>query len=180
MLPKLAAALSVILALAPLACDAPVGVSADLQLGEDPSNRASTQVDDGANTPREDKPAKVPRPRWNDVDRDCQHTRSEVLLAENLDESALEYADKDRCVVNSGVWRCPYTGERLTRARELDIDHMVPLKNAWESGGRAWPKEEWTRFANDLSHPQHLIAVLASANRSKGARGPRRHNHIYQ
>lgn len=115
---------------------------------------------------------KVPRPPWTDADHDCQRTRTEVLLAENLDERALEFADKRGCVVNAGRWRCPYTGELLTRASELDIDHMVPLKNAWLSGGHAWTEQLWVRYANDLSQPQHLIAVAARANRSKGARGP--------
>lgn len=115
---------------------------------------------------------KAPRPPWTDADHDCQRTRTEVLLAENLDEDALEFADNRGCVVNLGRWRCPYTGELLTRASELDIDHMVPLKNAWISGGHAWPEQQWVRFANDLSQPQHLIAVAARANRSKGARGP--------
>ena len=115
---------------------------------------------------------KAPRPPWTDADHDCQRTRTEVLLAENLDEDALEFADNRGCVVNAGRWRCPYTGELLTRASELDIDHMVPLKNAWISGAHAWPEQEWVRFANDLSQAQHLIAVAARANRSKGARGP--------
>lgn len=57
-------------------------------------------------------------------------------------------------------------------ARDLDIDHLVPLKNARDSGGWAWSLDRKKEYANYLGEPDHLIAVTSGANRSKGAKGP--------
>lgn len=54
----------------------------------------------------------------------------------------------------------------------FDIDHLVPLAEAWGSGANAWSAEQRTAFANDLGFRPSLIAVSASSNRSKGDRDP--------
>ena len=65
-----------------------------------------------------------------------------------------------------------FTGAIVEVAGDLDIDHMVPLANAHRAGAWAWDAQGKKDYANGLSFHGHLIAVTASANRSKGARGP--------
>ena len=107
---------------------------------------------------------------WIDDDGDCQDTRNEVLLAESLVDAA--YRSDQRCRVASGRWLAPYSGTVITVPGELDVDHMVPLANAHRSGAWQWSPERKRLYANYLGDPNHLIAVTARANRSKGARGP--------
>ena len=107
--------------------------------------------------------------RWWDADHDCQDTRQEVLITESLEP--VEY-DERGCKVLSGRWKCPLTGIVYTDPRELDIDHLVPLKAAHDAGGWNWDKETKQAFFNDLEYPGHLMATSASANRSKGSKGP--------
>ena len=104
------------------------------------------------------------------MDDDCQNTRHEVLISEST--KAVEFKDGRSCEVDAGSWKDPYTGEVFTEPGDLDIDHMVPLINAHRSGGHAWDRERKSEYANNLSYNGHLIAVSASANRSKGGKGP--------
>ena len=75
------------------------------------------------------------------------------------------------CRITSGRWRSVYDAKIIRSASKLDIDHIVPLAEAWRSGASSWPKQRRVRFANDLTDPQ-LIAVSASSNRSKGDSPP--------
>lgn len=107
---------------------------------------------------------------WIDEDRDCQNARHEVLIHES--QIRVQFKDDRKCQVAAGEWYDPYTGDTLTDATKLDVDHMVPLKNAHDSGGWAWDKERKADYANYMVYEDHLIAVTASANRKKGAKGP--------
>lgn len=107
---------------------------------------------------------------WTDEDGDCQDARQEVLIEES--EIPVTYEDSRECRVESGQWTGLYTGEKFTDPGNLDIDHMVPLANAHDSGGWAWDADKKRSYANDLSYAGHLIAVKSSANRSKGRKGP--------
>ncbi|MGG5260363.1 HNH endonuclease family protein [Phycicoccus avicenniae] len=75
------------------------------------------------------------------------------------------------CRATSGTWRSVYDDTTFTNSSDLDIDHMVPLAEAWGSGANLWTDARREQFANDLAIPQ-LIAVSASSNRSKSDQDP--------
>ncbi|MGR6872621.1 HNH endonuclease family protein [Pseudomonas sp. HK3] len=103
---------------------------------------------------------------WADTDKDCQNTRHEVLIEQSSTKATLS---SNNCQAAHGRWISMFTGNVITNAKQLDIDHVVPLKWAWEHGADKWPKKRRVEFAND---PINLIAVEASLNRAKGAKGP--------
>lgn len=106
---------------------------------------------------------------WINADRDCQDTRAEVLIAES--RIPVTFSDGS-CRVAGGEWLDPWSGAVTTTAGTLDVDHTVPLANAWRSGAWAWPPALRLAFANDLEDPWHLIAIPAGENRSKVDDGP--------
>ena len=108
-------------------------------------------------------------PHWLDLDGNCLDTREEVLVAESVIPAKVS---PDGCRVLAGRWIDPYTGEVLNDPRRVDIDHVVPLQEAHDSGGASWSRERRAAFANDLSDPRSLAATSAAANRAKGARDP--------
>ena len=103
---------------------------------------------------------------WIDVDKNGCNTRYEVLIAEAIVKPKVGA----RCYLTGGRWRSSYDGKIFTNPTGLDIDHMVPLAEAWRSGAWAWTAAQRMDFANDLEDPRSLIAVTASLNRSKGDR----------
>ena len=107
---------------------------------------------------------------WVDADGDCQDARQEVLIAKSL--VSVTFETDRKCRVETGRWYGAFTAVYADDPGDLDIDHLVPLKNAHLSGGWSWDAEMREEYANNLSDPDHLIAVTASANRSKGAKGP--------
>jgi len=120
-------------------------------------------------SPRADGGTKYDRDlydHWIDEDQDCMNTRHELL--EELSTGRVTRSG-DGCYVIRGRWNDPYTGNIYMTARDMDVDHMVPLAWAHCRGAHSWGAEKRRRFAND---PVNLFAVQASANRSKGARGP--------
>ncbi|MFE5188221.1 HNH endonuclease family protein [Streptomyces sp. NPDC056628] len=75
------------------------------------------------------------------------------------------------CAATSGSWYSPYDGATWTAASDLDIDHVVPLAEAWDSGAGSWTTSLRQAFANDLTQPQ-LIAVTDNVNQAKGDQDP--------
>jgi hypothetical protein len=106
---------------------------------------------------------------WVDADGDSCDTREEVLIAESTSRAQV---DAYGCKVIEGDWLSPYDNVAHTNPSELDIDHMIPLKEAWDSGAWAWSAMKRQLFANDLTDARSLIAVTAGQNRSKSDRDP--------
>jgi len=76
------------------------------------------------------------------------------------------------CALEGGKWTSVYDNVVVDKAGSLDVDHMVPLAEAWDSGASAWTPEKRKMYANDLSDPRHLISVTAASNRSKSDQDP--------
>lgn len=103
---------------------------------------------------------------WIDADRDGCDTRQEVLLAERVAGRIVG------CEVVGGRWRSAYDGASTRVPGSFDIDHRVPLMEAWSSGAWRWTSRTRDAYANDLRYGASLIAVSASSNRSKADREP--------
>lgn len=106
---------------------------------------------------------------WVDADQDCQDTRHEVLIAESLVPPA--YTSR-RCTVTTGRWVPFYDGRTYTQASQLQIDHLVPVAEAWGSGARSWTQARRVAFYNDLGVGYALNAMPSALNQSKQASGP--------
>jgi hypothetical protein len=106
---------------------------------------------------------------WIDDDDDGCNARDEVLIAESDPPARLQSGS---CRVVSGNWFSEYDDVRETVPRRLDIDHMVPLAEAWDSGAFQWDPPRRQAYANNLEQTEVLIAVSASSNRSKGDKDP--------
>lgn len=103
---------------------------------------------------------------WSDLDGDGCDTREEVLIAERMSGVVRD------CKVVDGVWFSIFDGQQTNNPSSFDIDHFVPLKEAWDSGAWRWDSDTRQRFANDLGYELTLVAVTASSNRSKSDRDP--------
>ncbi len=105
---------------------------------------------------------------WIDADGDGCNTRKEVLIA----EATVKPNVSGGCDLSGGQWYSPYDKVTTNNPSDFDIDHFVPLNEAWQSGAYAWSSTKRKEFANDLGFAKSLIAVTASSNRSKSDRDP--------
>ncbi|MGI5414018.1 HNH endonuclease family protein [Streptomyces chartreusis] len=107
---------------------------------------------------------------WNTGDdpADGCNTRAEVLLHESVDPPAVGAG----CRLSGGSWWSYYDATVVTSAGSLDIDHMVPLAEAWDSGASAWTAQRREAYANDQGAEASLVAVTARTNRSKADQDP--------
>ncbi|MEU8705024.1 HNH endonuclease family protein [Streptomyces sp. NPDC048565] len=104
-------------------------------------------------------------PHWITQSGNC-NTREVVLERDGSD-----VVQDSACAATSGSWYSEYDGATWTAASDLDIDHMVPLAEAWRSGASSWTNDQRQAYANDLTRPQ-LIAVTDNVNQSKGDKDP--------
>ncbi len=104
-------------------------------------------------------------PHWSTVSGTC-NTRETVLKRDGVN-----VVQDSSCAAVSGSWYSEYDGATWTAAADLDIDHVVPLAEAWRSGANSWTTSKRQQFANDRTRPQ-LIAVTDNVNQAKGDLDP--------
>ena len=107
---------------------------------------------------------------WSDLDRNGFNTREDVLIRQSVQTANGNYlisiVGND---IKLGIWVCPYSGKIFYSASYLDIDHVVPLKYAWEHGAENWTDKEREEFANDVDN---LLAVNRTVHSGKGDSSP--------
>lgn len=104
-------------------------------------------------------------PTWITISGTC-NTREYILKRDGTN-----VVTNSACTATSGSWYSPYDGATWTAASDLDIDHLVPLAEAWDSGASAWTTAQRQAFANDITRPQ-LLAVTDNVNQSKSDQDP--------
>ncbi|AUA14153.1 DUF1524 domain-containing protein [Streptomyces sp. SID8382] len=104
-------------------------------------------------------------PHWITQSGTC-NTREEVLKRDGKNVQT-----DSSCAATSGTWYSEYDGATWSASSDVDIDHVVPLSEAWKSGANSWTTAQRQAFANDLTHSQ-LIAVTDNVNQSKGDQDP--------
>ena len=103
---------------------------------------------------------------WRDPDRNGCDARNDILRRDLT--NLVVKTDSNGCKVLGGVLADPYSGKNIDfvfGASLVDIDHVVALSNAWQTGAFQFTSEIRLQFAND---PLNLLAVSASLNRQKG------------
>lgn len=102
-----------------------------------------------------------------DADGDGCITRKEVLIRDHIGPVRVSKS----CAVH-GRWKSLYDDRVTTDASKLQIDHLVPLAEAWHAGAWRWPRAKQIAFGNDLGYRWELQAVTASLNQDKGDKDP--------
>jgi hypothetical protein len=103
------------------------------------------------------------------VNHTCLNTRGLVLIRDSL--SSVTYAASG-CSVSRGDWNDPYSDQHFTSASEIQIDHFVPLKNAYMTGAHEWTYLKRCQYANYIGNAFHLIAVSGTENMKKSDSSP--------
>lgn len=96
-------------------------------------------------------------------------TREAVLIRDAIGQPQV---DPFGCTVVEGDWISAYDGAAWIYPSDIDIDHVVALKEAWDSGAWNWSEARRRAFANDLTDPRTLRAVTDNVNQSKSDQDP--------
>lgn len=102
----------------------------------------------------------------------ARNTRAEVLISEAEADTPITYTILSRCTVAMGRWFSYYDRVSWTLALDVDIDHMVPVAEAWSSGARTWTSARRQAFATDLGDYRTLVGVTDNVTQSKGDQDP--------
>ncbi|GAA3527977.1 hypothetical protein GCM10022234_26480 [Aeromicrobium panaciterrae] len=103
---------------------------------------------------------------WIDADNNCRDTRQEVLARES------QVPVGKGCKIFRGKWLSYYDNKTWTKSFEVQIDHLVPLAEAWDSGAYTWDLATRIRYANDLGELRALVPTTTDLNYAKVADDP--------
>lgn len=108
---------------------------------------------------------------WIDFKNDstCLDTRGLVLQRDSLSEIEIG----KNCRIQSGAWDDDYSGKKFYSASDIQIDHVVALKNAYMTGASEWSAAERCLYTNYLGNSFHLKSVSGAENLKKGDKSPR-------
>ena len=111
---------------------------------------------------------------WVNADptTNCLDTRTEVLVRDADPNVQIVFKNSKQCNVARGLWHDPYTGEDFKISTAIQIDHVVPLKNAYLTGAAHWTTSKRCNYGNFLNNDFHLLAVSGHENMSKGGKSP--------
>lgn len=136
------------------------------------------QIVDLMSFKKHNQPMPIPSEKYNRLKHfgewrlveDCHDTRTTVLIRDS--KVPVKFKTGNPCKVDRGQWFDPYTGKTFNRASDVQIDHVVALKNAYVSGAWDWDSKTRCLYANFMSNELHLIPVMGVENQKKGDKGP--------
>lgn len=99
----------------------------------------------------------------------CMNTRAFVLVRDSATQVTMT---PNGCTVKSGTWNDPYTAAQLVSANDIQIDHVVALKNAYMTGAHEWNQAKRCLYANYMGNKFHLLSVDGPQNLKKSDLSP--------